>query len=302
MGKYLICLMGTIMMGMATAFADIEHTVARGESLESIAEKYGITTDKLLDINEDAKTLFYIGQKLTIPTIETNGDDTSENSHVMGSLKGTISPIERNLAEDAKRHFEYKEWGKAVKTYNKLVKEYPKSIYFYNRALSHFNNNKYRQAANDFEKALSMDDCTSSMREKGPKLLAEAQKRHREWKERQLNAIGSAILGVAAVGLSTWAAVESSKAESANKEYMNSGASSYSSSDNSANTYSNDRKDDTPKTKKKEKCGFCGGKGSTIKYTASFANPDKWCDECGKTVVSGHYHMTCTHCNGTGER
>ncbi|MDE6022726.1 MAG: LysM peptidoglycan-binding domain-containing protein [Muribaculaceae bacterium] len=299
MWKKIIVTIASIMIGSVGALADIVHTVSRGETIESIAEKYRITTEKLLEVNVDASSLFYIGQKLQIPIEQKDDDNLLEFSQAKIQYN-MISTAEQGLADDAKRHFENKEWGKAVKTYSKLIKSYPKSLYYYNRGLSHFNNNKNRQAANDFKKALSMEDCTPNMLKNGPALLAEAQKRHKEWKDRQLNMIGSAILSVAAVGLSTWAAVESTKAESSNKQYQNteSSSSSYESNTSSANDKSENI---TPNSKKKQKCGFCGGKGTIIDYTASFDNPDKWCDECGKKVVSGHYHRTCTHCHGTGE-
>lgn len=110
MGKYIVWLIIAVTIGSGVVSADIEHKVARGETIESIAEKYGITTEKLLEVNKDAADLFYIGQRLTIPIVETS-DDQSEFSQT-NNMTGMISPMERGLAEDAKRHFENKEWGK----------------------------------------------------------------------------------------------------------------------------------------------------------------------------------------------
>lgn len=53
-----------------TAFALI-HTVARGESLESIAHKYSITVEQLVNANPGAQNLFYVGLKLNIPEAVT---------------------------------------------------------------------------------------------------------------------------------------------------------------------------------------------------------------------------------------
>lgn len=195
-----------------------EHTVMRGESLESIAQKYGLSTEKILEANPDATTLFFIGQKLKIPvSVSTNGNAIYTTSALQIS---SLSPIESRLAMDAKNYFEQKDWGKAVKTYNKLIKEYPKAVYFYNRGLAQMNNNKNRQAANDLRKALAMADCTPSMKMNGPELLTEAEKRHSEWQERQTNMIAGIVLGAATVGLTTWALIESSKIESADNGYM----------------------------------------------------------------------------------
>lgn len=299
MGKYIVCVITSILIGSGLIFADIEHKVARGETIESIAEKYGISKDELLEVNKDAISLFYIGQILIIPGVQMEEEQDDLINTINRNV--TISPMERGLAVDAKRYFENKEWGKAAKTYSKLIKDYPKSVYYYNRALSHFNDNKNRQAANDFETALSMDDCTPSMLENGPELLAEARRRHSEWMDSQLNTVGNIFLGAVTVGLTAWATVESAKLESTTGAYMTADASSSSSDYESSSDY--DREDVTPTTKKKQKCGFCGGKGSVVKYVANFGiNPGEWCDECGKKVTSGHYHETCTHCHGTGER
>ncbi len=213
MKRYIICLLIPVIFTSLYVAADIEHVVKRGESIESIARKYGMSSEKLLEANKDAATLFYIGQRLKIPT-EQSTEHEQTNYGRTSNACNIISPIEQGLAEDAKRYFENKDWRKAVKTYNKLIKNYPKAVYYYNRGLSQLNNNKNRQAANDFRKALSMNDCTSSMQKNGPNLLAEAEKRHKEWKDRQTNLIGSIVLGAAAVGLTTWAVVESSKIES----------------------------------------------------------------------------------------
>ena len=302
MGKYIICLLISAILGIGSGFADIEHTVARGESIESIAEKYGITPEQVLEANKDASTLFYIGQKLKIPNARVNSENTSVYSHT-NNQNSLISSMERGLVDDAKRHFEHKEWGKAVKTYSKLIKDYPKSIYYYNRALSYFNNNKNRQAANDFEKALSMEDCTSSIRKNGSKLLAEAQRRHREWKNKQANLIGGAILGVAAMGLTTWAAIESSKIESSNKEYY-SQEENYSSSSSSYNASSDNNNEESSSIgstytsgSSQRRCVFCNGTGKVRKSisTPTFGLPQtkKKCEDCGEYYYpsSGHAHI-----------
>lgn len=43
------------------------HTVQRGESIESIAQKYGISVSDLISANPDAKDYFFVGMKLSIP-------------------------------------------------------------------------------------------------------------------------------------------------------------------------------------------------------------------------------------------
>lgn len=45
----------------------VSHTIQRGETLESIAEKYQITVQALKQANPEASEFFYVGMKLIIP-------------------------------------------------------------------------------------------------------------------------------------------------------------------------------------------------------------------------------------------
>lgn len=58
------------------------HTVQRGETIESIAQIYNISTAQLLEANPSAKELFYVGLKLDIPeATATTSVNTSESSN-----------------------------------------------------------------------------------------------------------------------------------------------------------------------------------------------------------------------------
>ena len=45
----------------------IKHTVDRGETLTSIAQRYGTTEAKIIELNPDAKQFIYVGMELIIP-------------------------------------------------------------------------------------------------------------------------------------------------------------------------------------------------------------------------------------------
>lgn len=64
----------------------VVHTVQRGETLESIAEKYHVTKETITQNNPNATDAFYVGLKLYIPTTQ------SENvpQHVGQSQRETI--------------------------------------------------------------------------------------------------------------------------------------------------------------------------------------------------------------------
>lgn len=56
----------TLLFWSVSVFAQT-HTVARGESLQSIAAKYNITETQLIEANPGVDKLFYVGLKLNIP-------------------------------------------------------------------------------------------------------------------------------------------------------------------------------------------------------------------------------------------
>ena len=63
--KKLLLAMALVMWSLSSMA--LTHTVARGESLQSIAQKYNISVDRLLEANPGAGKLFYVGLKLDIP-------------------------------------------------------------------------------------------------------------------------------------------------------------------------------------------------------------------------------------------
>lgn len=54
-------------IGAFTAGAEIRHILERGETLESIAKKYGVTTEQIIELNPEVKTFTYVGMELIIP-------------------------------------------------------------------------------------------------------------------------------------------------------------------------------------------------------------------------------------------
>lgn len=73
------------------------------------------------------------------------------------------------------------------------------------------------------------------------------------------------------------------------------GNSSSSSKVSSSNASSNST------SSKSKKCGFCGGRGWNVEYAAGYGlAKQEYCNQCGKTMMSNHYHATCQKCKGTG--
>lgn len=193
--------------------------------------------------------------------------------------------------------FEKGNYKKAAELYGKAISFTPSASLYFNRGVSYYNASKYYEAIADFNKTLNSNP-SDRLRDRSLDLIGKAE-HYQEQKEYNQMQLASAIFGLAMTGVNYAIQSKTKRNTKTSHSYNSSGYSSNSS------TSSNDGNDVeiSSKPKQKQKCGFCGGKGSTVEYVANYGiNTEPWCDECGKKVVSGHYHKTCTHCHGTGER
>lgn len=80
--KFIVMLVITVIYTTAISAQTVtEHTVGRGETLESIAKKYNTTTNEITSLNPNAAQFIYVGMKLKIP-VKTgkNGNISSDNN------------------------------------------------------------------------------------------------------------------------------------------------------------------------------------------------------------------------------
>lgn len=230
----------------------------------------------------------------------------------VGKRRCTFSYIGKLLSDNQKQvqkeeytdladaEFEKGNYKKAAELYGKAISVSPTASLYFNRGVSYYNASKYYEAIADFNKTLNSNP-SERLRDRSLDLIGKAE-HYQEQKEYNQMQLASAIFGLAMTGVNY--ALQSKSKRSSNSSYSSPVRSSASSSSSSAPSNYNNRGEDTSSiSKQKQKCGFCGGKGSTVEYVANYGiDTEPWCDECGKKVVSGHYHKTCTHCHGTGER
>lgn len=91
--KLLIALLfGVVSASASFAQSVTTHTINRGETLASIAQKYGITEQALLELNPDAASLVYVGMQLNIPAQEqTAKTDVVEQEATSSTVISTTS-------------------------------------------------------------------------------------------------------------------------------------------------------------------------------------------------------------------
>lgn len=82
-----------------SAQTSLSHTVQRGETLESVAKKYGISVSDLQQANPSTKEYFYAGMKLVIPhrtthnTTQTPSSTSTKKISVTSSTPTKANPI-----------------------------------------------------------------------------------------------------------------------------------------------------------------------------------------------------------------
>lgn len=59
----------------------VTHVVKRGETIESIADRYGTTADTIQRLNPDAAEFVYVGMELKIPAVKAEFDANTEKQH-----------------------------------------------------------------------------------------------------------------------------------------------------------------------------------------------------------------------------
>lgn len=202
----------------------------------------------------------------------------------------------RNLIVEGDSYFENRNYAKAAKSYTDVLKIKKLDYIIFNRGLSYYNQSKYNDALSDFKTFRSLTSDLNYV-ERVDKLISAAIQLQTE-KENRTAQIISDLFGFA---LSVYTVATMPKSSNSN---YNPSASSFSSSSADVSSRSTDDNQSSigSSTKAKKKCGFCGGKGYMVEYTANFGiNENPYCEECGKQVVSGHYHKTCSKCRGSGE-
>lgn len=236
----------------------------------------------------------------------TVGDVVAFHSLNGKLLKKTESPAKRReYLDKAHDAFSSEKWSDASKYYIKAHEISADYSSAFNVGASYYNSGDYGKALKWFRKSIAfphsdenhntlcglIDDCES----------IQAQR-----KEQRASLIAGLFVTAVNTGLNIYQMNQQQKARRKNmksgnwKNYQTGG---YSSSSSSEDSESDGAETNLPsKPKSASSCGACGGKGYTIEYVANYGIDKRpYCEECGKTVTSGHYHRTCTRCGGTGK-
>lgn len=280
-----------------TSVCASSHIVDRGESWESIADDYGVTVSQLKEANPSIVDAF-VGIELFIP-VEVDDMDMERRKFMRHN------PLYLE-AQDLAAAGKYKQ---AAKTYEQLIASnhnVPLDVY-YHRGIAYYNWGKMHQTMNDMAYVKRND--TYGRFPDAAEIYGKAEKIQAE-RDANKAAIAGAIIGVAATATASYLTMEASSDMAADgssaSATSSSSAPSYDGAGYSYGTQSVDDSDmasSSSSTRKPSRCGTCSGTGTIVKYSTSFGLAEKeYCAECGKTVMSNHYHAKCPSCKGTGYR
>ena len=181
----------------------VKHIVQKGETFELIARRYNIGLNELMAANPDEEACF-VGMSLNIP------NESVKSNQIM-----IITPQEVSQLEKAADFIKEGRYKKATSLYSEVLKTSPTASAYFGRGISFYNREKYKSAINDFESAINSSDCTSELKDRCNKLIADAEKLRAEQHERRNNFWG----GLTAIVVGT-AAVTATAAMSSNNSNM----------------------------------------------------------------------------------
>lgn len=211
-----------------------QYEIQRGEALDDIVKRYGITEDELKRLNPDI-TIFYTGLTINVPILTTSTTPSTSDSADTSTTNTTSSnkksynyyASEIKSADYLLKRGDYK---KAGKSYTEIIKRYSYlskcGDAYYGRALASYNRSKWKAAIKDFEAAINDKELNSSSRDHCKELLAKAR-RHRE---EQLERRGEMWASIIQTGINTAANVVAiHEAEKQQRASTRNGSSSYNS-------------------------------------------------------------------------
>ena len=206
------------------------HIVLRGETVSSIAKKYGVSESELRQLNK-VKSECYLGQTLKIPSTlsvvqpQNKGSvssptDVASSAPAYGKVaspataeKPVMEKVDKTakfdnyaLLQEAISYYNDRNYLKAVKLLNKSIKVNPTGLAYYYRGCSYYKQNNYKAAKGDLYVAQMYNDLDNYQKQEAGRLYSDANKKINEQKAASRQAwaefgkeLGTALLVTGAV-------------------------------------------------------------------------------------------------------
>lgn len=279
--------------------AAFKHIVDKGETLESIALKYGITAQSIIRANPGVDDFICGGMELDIPR--------QNSAAATSSVIEKGAEIVRMACKAADDMLDAGEYAKAQKSYSLIIKQlggkYACTDAYYGRGIAYYNQGNWEKAIPDFEKVVSGPTCGATVKSHSSTLLAQARDK-REGQLRQRSEAWSQFFAETAA-VATYIVAGSQAATPKNSAAGTvSSSGSYSSSSSSSSSYTSSSGSQNSQS---------GSSASKSCPSVNIANGKYYCANSGRCgmcggdgLMSGSFGLgantlKCTLCGGTGK-
>ncbi len=194
------------MNGYGQDIVCLRHIVQRGETIETMADSYRLTTDMLKAVNLGMDA-FYTGMEVFVPVDKKymwlRTEEDSED--ILEDIAGYF--LEYN---EASRIFNSGDYHKANKLFESTIRNHGKLLpceeAYFGKAMCDYNRKKWSSAVDGFAKVISIDECPEDLREQSRNLKADAEERREARKQRIANVLNGLLQATVEVGAAYMAA------------------------------------------------------------------------------------------------
>ena len=192
--------------GIGQDIVHLSHIVQRGETLETLADRYRLTTEMLKTVNLDMDT-FYTGLEIVVPVDKKYLclRSKEDGEMILKDMAGYFSEY-----QEASRIFDLGNYKKASDLFESTIRNHGKYLpceeAYFGKAMCAFHRKKWSTAVEGFEQVINIDHCPKELKEQSRKLMAEAEEQRDARAERTASIFSSLFQTIAEAGTAYMAA------------------------------------------------------------------------------------------------
>lgn len=185
---------------------NLKHIVQRGETIETLADSYRLTTDMLKTVNLGMDT-FYTGMEVFVPVDKKymwlRTEEDSED--ILKDIAGYFLEY-----KEASRIFNSGNYKKADRLFESTIRNHGKYLpceeAYFGKAMCDYNRRKWSSAIDGFNKVISIEECPKELKEQSRGLMANAEEQREARSQRTANFLSGLFQAAAEVGTAYMAA------------------------------------------------------------------------------------------------
>lgn len=196
---------------------NLNHIVQRGETIESLADKYRLTTDILKTANF-GMDVFYTGLEVFIPVDKKylRLRSVEDGEKILNDIAGYFIEY-----QEASRIFNSGDYKKAAKLFVSTIRNYGKYLpceeAYFGKAMCDYNCKKWNSAIEGFSQVINLEECSEELRRQSRSFMANAEEQCEARSQRTANFFSGLFQVAASVGTAYVAAKQASDGQAGGK-------------------------------------------------------------------------------------